>query len=68
VCWGGHYVELLAGTREEVSVPGVSLPADDGGHGGGVGDRDREDALTYEDLGRVMEELLLEHGFYAAGQ
>ena len=87
-------VKLLAGTRDEVSVPGVSLPvgmgSGGGGGGGGVinggawdgggdghhghhhllGGRERgerEDPLTYEELGRVMEELLLEHGFYAAG-
>ena len=62
-------VKLLAGTREEVTVPGVSLPPD-AAHGGwhaGVGDRDSERPLTYEDLGRVVEELLLEHGFYSTG-
>ena len=45
----------------------------DGHHGGRTRprererEREREEPLTYEDLGRVMEELLLEHGFYAAG-
>lgn len=66
-------VKLLAGTREVVPVPGVSLPPESDGSGGGHGvgssaNRDREGLpLTYEHLGRVLEELLLEHGFYAAG-
>ena len=50
--------KLLAGARELVPVSGLVLGDDETDSPG--------EEVTYEDLARVVEELLLENGFYDA--
>ena len=49
----------MAGAREPVPVPGLVLGEDEM-------DESPGEEVTYEDLARVVEELLLENGFYDA--
>ena len=53
--------KLLAGAREPVPVPGLVLGDDET-------DESPGEEVTYEDLARVVEELLLENGFYDANR
>ena len=53
--------KLLAGAREPVPVPGLVLRDDET-------DESPGEEVTYEDLARVVEELLLENGFYDANR